>query len=199
MTLLEEALDKEQPRSIGLIANAADVYPELVVRGVVPDVVTDQTPAHDPLSYVPRGLTLEEAEELRERDPAEYSKRAMDSMAEHVQAMLEFRRKGAVVFDYGNIRRNLGLTLGLCLTERVMLELVRKGVGRQEAHEMLRRLAMRCWNEGRSLREVMLEDPDASGLVEPEELDEWLKPENYIGTAVQQVDRVVEDLRGRFP
>ncbi len=104
-----------------------------------------------------------------------------------------------LVFDYENIRRNLDLTLGLCLTERVMLELVRKGVGRQEAHEMLRRLAMKCWDERRSLREVMLEDPEASKLVTAEELDDWLKPENYLGTAVEQVDRVIGALRGRFP
>lgn len=113
MTLVEEALDKEEPRSVGLIANAADVYPELVVRGVVPDVVTDQTPAHDPLSYVPQGLTLEEAEHLRERNPAEYSRRAMDSMAEHVQAMLEFQKKGAVVFDYGNNLRQRAYDAGV--------------------------------------------------------------------------------------
>ncbi|MBM4466905.1 MAG: urocanate hydratase [Chloroflexi bacterium] len=115
MTLVEEALDKEQPMSVGLIANAADVYPELVVRGVVPDVVTDQTPAHDPLSYVPRGLTLKEAEDLRdrERDAAEYSRRAMESMAEHVQAMLEFQQKGAVVFDYGNNLRQRAYDAGV--------------------------------------------------------------------------------------
>ena len=113
MTLVEEALDKEEPRSVGLIANAADVYPELVVRGVVPDVVTDQTPAHDPLSYVPRGLTLEEAEDLRERDPAEYSKRAMESMAAHVEAMLEFQKKGSVVFDYGNNLRQRAYDAGV--------------------------------------------------------------------------------------
>ncbi len=113
MTLVEEALDKEKPRSVGLIANAADVYPELVVRGVVPDVVTDQTPAHDPLSYVPRGLTLKEAEDLRERDPVEYASRAMSSMAEHVQAMLEFQKKGAVVFDYGNNLRQRAYDAGV--------------------------------------------------------------------------------------
>jgi urocanate hydratase len=113
MTLVEEALDREKPRSIGLIANAADIYPELVVRGVVPDVVTDQTPAHDPLSYVPKGLTLEEAEYLRESDPAEYASRAMDSMAEHVQAMLEFQKKGAVVFDYGNNLRQRAYDAGV--------------------------------------------------------------------------------------
>jgi len=113
MTLVEEALDKEEPRSVGLIANAADIYPKLVVRGVVPDVVTDQTPAHDPLSYVPKGLTLEEAEDLRETDPAEYASRAMASMAAHVQAMLEFQKKGAVVFDYGNNLRQRAYDAGV--------------------------------------------------------------------------------------
>ena len=102
-------------------------------------------------------------------------------------------------FDYGNIRRNLDLTLGLCLTERVMLELVKKGIGRQDAHEMLRRIAMRCLEESRSLREVMIQDPEMSSLVTVEELDEWLRPENYLGTAVEQVDRVVEHLRRLLP
>jgi adenylosuccinate lyase len=100
-----------------------------------------------------------------------------------------------LVFDHENIRRNLDLSLGLCLTERVMLELVRKGVGRQPAHEMMRRLAMRCWDEKRSLRDVMLEDEEASKIVTEADLDDWLKPENYIGTAVEQVDLVVRKLR----
>ncbi len=104
-----------------------------------------------------------------------------------------------LVFDHENIRRNLDLTLGLCLTERVMLELVRKGVGRQEAHEMMRRIAMKCWNERRSLREVMLEDEQAGGVVTEDELDDWLKPENYLGTAVSQVENVVRTLKARFP
>ena len=104
-----------------------------------------------------------------------------------------------LVFDHENIRRNLDLTLGLCLTERVMIELVRKGVGRQEAHELMRRIAMKCWNERRSLREVMLEDEQAGGLVTEDELDDWLKPENYLGTAVSQVENVVRTLKARFP
>ena len=102
MTLVEQALSRNEPTSVGLIANAADVYPELVVRGVVPDVVTDQTPAHDPRSYVPQGLSVEEAEVLWERDPQEYTRRSLESMGRHVQAMLDFQEKGAVVFDYGN-------------------------------------------------------------------------------------------------
>ncbi len=113
MTMVEEALAKEEPRSIGLIANAADIYPELVIRGVTPDVVTDQTPAHDPSSYIPKGLTLEEADELRRREPAEYRRRSMESMAEHVQAMLDFQKKGAVVFDYGNNIRQRAYDAGV--------------------------------------------------------------------------------------
>ena len=103
------------------------------------------------------------------------------------------------VFDYENIERNLNLTLGLTLTEKVMIELVEKGIGRQDAHEMLRRLAMKCWKERRSLREVMLEDDEASGLVTEAELDDWLNPENYIGTAVEQVEKAVQTLRERYP
>lgn len=102
MTLVEEALDKEEPKSIGLIGNAADIYPELALRGVTPHVVTDQTPAHDVLMYVPSGLSVAEAEQLRATNPQEYARRAMKSMARHVEAMLEFQRRGAEVFDYGN-------------------------------------------------------------------------------------------------
>ncbi len=90
-------------RSIALIGNAADIEPELVLRGWKPDVVTDQTSAHDPLGgYVPGGIGLDEALELRERDPDEYTRRSMESIAAHVRAMLEFHRSGSVVFDYGN-------------------------------------------------------------------------------------------------
>ena len=90
-------------RSIGLEANAADVLPELVRRGVIPDVLTDQTSAHDPLNgYVPHGMSLAEASVLRETDPDTYVARAMQSMARHVEAMLALRQAGAVTFDYGN-------------------------------------------------------------------------------------------------
>jgi urocanate hydratase len=92
-----------EARSIALIANAADVEPELVRRGWHPDLLTDQTSAHDPLGgYVPAGIGVEEARELRERDPADYTRRSMASMAEHVRAMLAFQASGSVVFDYGN-------------------------------------------------------------------------------------------------
>ncbi len=102
MTLVEEYQKKKEPKSIGLIGNAAEIYPELATRGVIPDVVTDQTPAHDVLMYVPSGLDVEQANALRLEDPDEYNRRSMKSMARHVQAMLEFKRHGAEVFDYGN-------------------------------------------------------------------------------------------------
>jgi urocanate hydratase len=113
MGLVEEALEKEEPKSVGLIANAANVLPELVIRDVVPDVLTDQTPAHDPLMYVPRGLSLEQAVELRRKDPGEYTQRSMESMAAHVEAMLELQKKGAVTFDYGNNLRQRAFDYGV--------------------------------------------------------------------------------------
>jgi urocanate hydratase len=92
-----------RPLSIGLVGNAADVFPEMLRRGVEFDVVTDQTSAHDPLNgYVPNGMTLAKALEMRERDPDEYVKRAFDAMVQHVESMVGFQKKGAVVFDYGN-------------------------------------------------------------------------------------------------
>ena len=100
---VETACRRGEARSIGLLGNAADVYPELVRRGVIPHVVTDQTAAHDLLTgYIPRGLTVGEARELRQRDPEAYLVRARESVAVHVQAMLDLQRTGAVVFDYGN-------------------------------------------------------------------------------------------------
>jgi len=113
MTMVEEALKKGEAKSIGLIGNAADIYPELVIRGITPDVVTDQTPAHDPLMYIPKGLSVEEAAELRRKDPQEYVRRSMASMAEHVQAMLEFQKRGAIVFDYGNNLRQRAYDAGV--------------------------------------------------------------------------------------
>jgi urocanate hydratase len=102
MTLVEESLEKEEPKSIALVANAAEIYPELFLRGVIPDVVTDQTPAHDISMYIPAGLDLDQAVALRSSDPTEYSKKSLASMSAHVRAMLEFKKKGAEVFDYGN-------------------------------------------------------------------------------------------------
>jgi urocanate hydratase len=112
MTLVEEAVKVEEPKSIGLIGNAADVFPELVVRGVTPDVVTDQTCAHDPLMYVPNDMTVEEAADLRRRDPREYQKRSMQAMAEHCRAMVEMQKQGAIVFDYGNNLRQMAFNAG---------------------------------------------------------------------------------------
>ncbi|MDP2899919.1 MAG: adenylosuccinate lyase [Candidatus Bathyarchaeota archaeon] len=101
-------------------------------------------------------------------------------------------------FDADNIERNLNMTLGLILTERVMIELVSKGVGRQEGHELMRRLALKAWNEKRPLRQVMEEDEEATNLITPAEMDEWLNPHTYIGTSVEQVDRAVTELRKKL-
>ncbi len=112
MTWVDESKSKQQPRSIGLIGNAAEVLPELAARGVVPDVVTDQTPAHDPLSYVPE-IPLEQANALRRSNPDEYQHLAVEAMARQVRAMLEFQQRGAVVFDYGNNLRQRAFDAGV--------------------------------------------------------------------------------------
>jgi urocanate hydratase len=98
-----EALDARQPRSVGLVGNAAEVLPELLRRGLVPDVATDQTSAHDPLmGYVPAGWTLEQVAGARRTRPDEVVRRARESMATHVRALLGMRERGTVLFDYGN-------------------------------------------------------------------------------------------------
>ena len=103
LTLAREAMRKGEPLSIGLLGNAAAIYPEFVKRGIKPDMVTDQTSAHDPLrGYIPLGYSVEQAAELRQRDPEEYVRNSMASMATHVQAMLDLQKMGCVVFDYGN-------------------------------------------------------------------------------------------------
>jgi len=120
-TSLDEALSwcdaarrKGEALSVGLLGNCAEVLPELVRRGVVPDVLTDQTSAHDPLNgYVPAGLDVVAAAELRQRDPRSYVARAMESMAIHVRAMLDLMRRGAVTFDYGNNLRTQALDAGV--------------------------------------------------------------------------------------
>ena len=101
-------------------------------------------------------------------------------------------------FDPDNIERNLEMTLGLILTERVMIELVSKGVGRQEGHELMRRLALKAWEEKCPLRQVMEEDREAKRLITPAEMDEWLNPHTYIGTSVEQVDIAVIELRKKL-
>jgi urocanate hydratase len=113
LSQVREACTTGQPLSIGLIGNAAEVYPELVRRGIIPDLVTDQTSAHDALNgYIPAGLSLEEAADLRTRNPQEYIQRSMESMVTQVRAMLEMQKRGAIVFDYGNNLRGQALAAG---------------------------------------------------------------------------------------
>ncbi|MDA2038336.1 urocanate hydratase [Bacillus cereus] len=118
---LEEALavaneykEKKEPISIGLLGNAAGILPELVKRNITPDLVTDQTSAHDPLNgYIPVGYTLEEAAKLREEDPERYVQLSKESMTKHVEAMLAMQEKGAITFDYGNNIRQVAFDEGL--------------------------------------------------------------------------------------
>ena len=114
LALIDEARLAKQALSVGLLGNAADVFPELAKRKVVPDAVTDQTSAHDPRNgYLPRGWTLAEAAEARQKDPARIEREARASMKVHVQAMLDLKAQGAVVFDYGNNIRQVALEEGL--------------------------------------------------------------------------------------
>ena len=109
----EAARTQCRPLSVGLVGNCGDVLPEIVRRGVVVDVVTDQTSAHDPLNgYIPQGLTLEQAAELRQRDPEEYVRRSTATMVVHVNAMLALKGAGAVAFDYGNNIRRFAFDAG---------------------------------------------------------------------------------------
>jgi urocanate hydratase len=111
---IREAADAKRALSVGLVGNAADIIPELVQRNVTPDVLTDQTSAHDTLNgYVPTGLTLEQAAALRRRDPGEYVRRANASIVAHVEAMLTMQRRGAIAFDYGNNIRTVALDNGV--------------------------------------------------------------------------------------
>ena len=103
LEIIQEHKAKKQPISVGLVGNAAEVHPEILRRGIIPDVMTDQTAAHDPLNgYYPAGYTKEEADRLREENPEKYLQEAYRSIAIHVRTMLEFQKKGTVVFDYGN-------------------------------------------------------------------------------------------------
>ena len=113
LRVCEDAVEQKRAVSVGLVGNCAEVLPELVRRGITVDAVTDQTSAHDPLNgYVPAGLSLEEADELRRNDPRGYVERSKQSMARHVEAMLELKRAGAVAFDYGNNIRAFALEAG---------------------------------------------------------------------------------------
>jgi len=112
--ILRNAVHEKKAVSVGLVGNCAEVLPEMARRGIVPDLLTDQTSAHDPLNgYIPAGLTLEAAAELRRSDPASYLDRAMDSIATHVRAMLDLKRLGAIAFDYGNNIRRMAADRGV--------------------------------------------------------------------------------------
>lgn len=111
---VQKAKEKGKPLSVGLLGNCAETHPEILKRGIIPDVVTDQTSAHDELNgYVPAGIPYDEALILRKDNPEEYIKRSMESMATHVQAMLGFQKQGAVVFDYGNNLRGQAKDAGV--------------------------------------------------------------------------------------
>ena len=114
MTWVETAVAAKTPKSIALVGNASEILPRLVALDVVPDVVTDQTSAHDPMyGYIPAGLSLSDAAALRQSDADDYLRRATDSMTTHVQAMLDWQKKGAIVFDYGNNLRQRAFDNGL--------------------------------------------------------------------------------------
>ncbi|PFU81455.1 urocanate hydratase [Bacillus cereus] len=114
LTVANEYKEKKEPISIGLLGNAAEILPELVKRNITPDLVTDQTSAHDPLNgYIPVGYTLEEAAKLREEDAERYVQLSKESMTKHVEAMLAMQEKGAITFDYGNNIRQVAFDEGL--------------------------------------------------------------------------------------
>jgi len=114
LRILKNAVRKKENVSVGLVGNCADVIPELAERGVVPDILTDQTSAHDPLNgYISRGMTLEQAAELRQRDPQAYQERSLESIARHVEGMLRLQSMGAITFDYGNNIRTFAFQYGV--------------------------------------------------------------------------------------
>ena len=114
LRMANQAKAERRPLSIGLLGNAADIFPEMVKRNIIPDIVTDQTSAHDELNgYVPNGLAYQEALDLRQRDPDQYIARSMKAMAQHCQAMLDMQRRGAETFDYGNNLRGQALKAGV--------------------------------------------------------------------------------------
>jgi urocanate hydratase len=114
LRILKNAVRKKENVSVGLVGNCADIIPELAERGVVPDVLTDQTSAHDPLNgYVPNGMSLEAALELRRYDPAAYQEKSLDAIARHVEGMLRLQKMGSVTFDYGNNIRTFAFQHGV--------------------------------------------------------------------------------------
>jgi len=114
LRILKNAVRKKENVSVGLVGNCADVIPELAERGVVPDILTDQTSAHDPLNgYVPNGMTFQHALELRKSDPKAYEEKSLDAMARHVEGMLRLQKMGSVTFDYGNNIRTYAFQRGV--------------------------------------------------------------------------------------
>ena len=114
LRILKNAVRKKENISVGLVGNCGDIIPELAERGVVPDILTDQTSAHDPLNgYVPSGMSLEDALELRKNDPKAYVERSLDTMARHVEGMLKLQKMGSVTFDYGNNIRTFAFEHGV--------------------------------------------------------------------------------------
>ncbi|MDI6601016.1 MAG: urocanate hydratase [Thermoanaerobacteraceae bacterium] len=113
ISLIYDSIRKTEPISVGLLGNAAWVYPEILKRGIIPDVVTDQTPAHDLLSYVPLGADLRELDNMRVKEPERYVELSKESIAIQVQSMLEFQRNGTLVFDYGNNIRKQAYEAGI--------------------------------------------------------------------------------------
>lgn len=137
LALVKEAVEQKIPRSISVVGNAADIYPELVRRNITPDVVTDQTSAHDTLyGYIPSGMTIAETESLRKANPDEVRRRALSSIAIEVTAMLQFKERGAIVFDNGNNIRSQAAEAGIAnsfdidiFTARYLRPLFCKGIG----------------------------------------------------------------------
>jgi urocanate hydratase len=114
LRILKNAVRKGEATSVGLVGNCADLIPEMAKRGIVPDVLTDQTSAHDPINgYVPNGMTLEQAAELRQKDPQEYRKHSIAAMGTHVQGMLDLQKLGSITFDYGNNIRTFAFEAGV--------------------------------------------------------------------------------------
>jgi urocanate hydratase len=132
-----KAKEKGEPLSVGLVGNAAAVFPEILKRGIIPEIVTDQTSAHDPLyGYIPEGMTLREVDELRKRNPEEMIRRSRQSMAVQVKAMLQFLDKGSIVFEYGNNIRAQAKIAGVeeafripIFIERFIRPMFCKGIG----------------------------------------------------------------------
>ncbi|HPP70814.1 MAG TPA: urocanate hydratase [Pseudothermotoga sp.] len=114
LRLVEQAKKEKRPLSVALLGNAAEIHPQLVRMGIVPDIVTDQTAAHDPLNgYIPKGLSVDEAADLRKRNPQEYLERVYTSVSEHITAILQMKKNGAKVFEYGNNIRRLAYDHGV--------------------------------------------------------------------------------------